>query len=271
MSLHGCRAGIQRARPHTLRSLLQYWALPVLANVANLDGGTKHTHTPKAKEKTRCRVWLQGLRWGGAWVQASGGLNYTVHGLMRVWERGRRYFKTPCSSGRGRCRTMCLSLCGTPTSEMSNAGLVGPDPAPNHSDWPTRAVCAPRWFCRSEGVAGALSFKCLEKRAVPGPLSLTGPSQRSGWEITRGISGSGKSTPPSDRRRHGIFANTDGHLSFCERGAGSRTIPCKPCFYVGRQSSGGSETPACTGNMWVKQVNWHPALPMVDQVAASFG
>ena len=166
---------------------------------------------------------------------------------------------------------MCLSLCGTPTSEMSNAGLVGPDPAPNHSDWPTRAVCAPRWFCRSEGVAGALSFKCLEKRAVPGPLSLTGPSQRSGWEITRGISGSGKSTPPSDRRRHGIFANTDGHLSFCERGAGSRTIPCKPCFYVGRQSSGGSETPACTGNMWVKQVNWHPALPMVDQVAASFG
>ena len=143
---------------------------------------TKQTHTPKAKGKTRCRVWLQGLRWGGAWVQAPGGLNYTVHGLMRVWERGRRYFKTPCSSGRGRCRTMCLSLCGTPTSEMSNAGLVGPDPAPNHSDWPTRAVCAPRWFCRSEGVAGALSFKCLEKRAVPGPLSLTGPSQRSGWE-----------------------------------------------------------------------------------------
>ncbi len=163
----------------------------------------------------------------------------------------------------------CASLCGTPTSEMSNARLVGPDPAPNHSDWPARAVCAPRWVCRSEGVAGALSFKCLGKRAVPGPLSLTGPSQRSGWEDHSRHLGVGGNYTAFGPRTTRASAYADGLLPpvnggwFDKAANHASTWVCK---VLGARKHGHA-----VGTCWVKQVNWHSTLPVVDQVTASSG
>jgi hypothetical protein len=66
------------------------------------------------------------------------------------------------------------SLCGTPTFEMSNARLVGPEPVSNHSDWPTRAVCrATMVLSISRRRCWCIAVQVSGKRAVPAPLSLT--------------------------------------------------------------------------------------------------
>jgi hypothetical protein len=158
--------------------------------------------------------------------------------------------ETPCSSGRA-SRTASgpwgsLSLCSTPTFEMSNARLVGPDPVPNHSDWPARAVCAPRWFCRSEGVAGALPLSLWEKGCPGTPvLDLTVPAKRVGrrWLTTRGIPGSGGcTTPPLARTTRPPTSYVDWRFSF-GRAAASISFPCEPRFSLGLQASGGSGSP----------------------------
>jgi hypothetical protein len=89
--------------------------------------------------------------------------------------------RTGVKDGVGPCAS---PICGAPTSEMSNARLVGPAPAPNDSDWPARAVCAPRCFCRSEGVVGAWLFKYLGRGPSRNPCPGTRALQRSGWKGT---------------------------------------------------------------------------------------
>lgn len=174
--------------------------LPYSCDVANLDGETKHTHAENPKKKS-CRGWLQGLEWGDQEVGFRHHEDLTTwpYAGLRAWAEILQDPLAPRDGLQGRRRAMGLSLCGTPTFEMSNARLVGPDPVPNHSDWSARAVCAPRWFCRSEGVAGALSLSLWEK-GCPETLVLdqTVPAKRVGrrWLTTRGISGSGGTTPP---------------------------------------------------------------------------
>lgn len=121
------------------------------------------------------------------------------------------------------CRAMCLSLCGTHTFEMSNACLVGPSPVPNHSDWPARAVCAPRWFCRSGRVAGALSFRYMGMGLSPTPVPCPGslPREVGGKRELLPLLGFWETTTPPLARTTGLGLR--GQMGGFANGRGAAT------------------------------------------------
>jgi hypothetical protein len=104
MRRHGPSRGL-----HTLRSWLQQLGPGVPIPV---------TRQISTREDNRCRERRVG-KYGSKWLKWGGPKTCVrhhedLHDLMRVWESERRYFKTPCSSGRasqGWRRTKCLFLC----------------------------------------------------------------------------------------------------------------------------------------------------------------
>lgn len=172
---------------------------PCSYEVANLDGEQKH-----ARLRTRKKDWrvcFQGFRWRDQEAGLRHHEDLTTWPLCGFGSMGGDTSKplAPRDGLQGRCRTMCLTLYGTPTFEMSNARLVGPDPVPNRSDWPARAVCAPREALSIRRRCWCIVVQVLGKKGCPGtPVpDWSVPEKRVGMNATRGISGlGGETTPP---------------------------------------------------------------------------
>lgn len=101
---HGPSRGL-----HTLRSWLQQLEsdVPILATRQILK-----TEDNRCRERWVGKCSSKWLKWGGPKTRVRH--HEDLHGLMRVWEGERRYFKTPCSPGRasqGWRRTKYLFLC----------------------------------------------------------------------------------------------------------------------------------------------------------------